>query len=306
MKSLHFDLTKILVAVDGSEDSDYALNIAVKIGKQFSSVIDLVHVHVAASEVAARVVAPDPIIGASASMLLPNVVINDSKTGSKEYSDSILANRLSVVRENGLSGSGIVIQSSDVAGEILKLANSGSYNLVALGSRGLGGLKSLLLGSVSNKVAKEAKCTVLVMKARIEGVPKVILGYDGSDESKKALEVASDLGRSFGAVVDVLSVMNIPISPEGFIGSDIDKWEKDLRQNIDLAAEKLRSMGIKSQSMVVSHTNVSRALAEQAEKGSYDIIVVGSRGLGRLKSLFLGSVASGLANSAKTNILIVR
>ena len=306
MNSLPFDLTKLLVAVDGSEDSDYALNIAVKIGKQFFSVIDLVHVHVVASDVAARVVAPDPIIGASASMLLPNTVMNDSKTGSKEYSDGILANRLSVVRENGLSGSGIVIQSSDVAGEILKLANSGAYNLVALGSRGLGGLKSLLLGSVSNKVAKEAKCTVLVMKARIEGVPKVILGYDGSDESKKALEVASELGRSFGAVVDVLSVMNIPISPEGFIGSDIDKWEKDLRQGVEVVVEKLRSIGIKSQSMVVSHTNVSRALAEQAEKGSYDIIVVGSRGLGRLKSQFLGSVASGLANSAKTNILIVR
>ncbi len=48
------------------------------------------------------------------------------------------------------------------------------------------------------------------------------------------------------------------------------------------------------------------ALASEAEKGSYDIVVVGSRGQGRLKSLFLGSVASGIANSSKTNVLIIR
>lgn len=299
------DLTKILVAIDGSEDSDYALNIAIKFGKEFSSVIDLVHVLVAASDVAVRAATADPIIGASASIILPTAVKED-EANSKEYSDSILANRLTVVRENNLSGSAISIRSTDVAGEILKLANSGTYTLVVLGSRGAGGLKSLLLGSVSSKVAKESKCSVLVVKARIEGIPKVILGYDGSSESDRAFEFASDIGKKFDGVVDVLSVMNIPMAPEGLIGSDIERWEKELRQNVDVVVGKLHSYGIQSQGIVVSHTNVSRALADEAEKGSYDMIVVGNRGLGRLKSLVLGSVASGLANSSKTNILIVR
>lgn len=300
------DLTKTLVAVDGSEDSDYALNIAIKFGKKYSSVIDLVHVQVAASDVAVRVAAADPIIGASASIILPNPVTDEDKVRSREYSDPVLANRLSVVRENSLAGSGIMIRSTDVAGEILKLANTGAYTLIVLGSRGLSGLKSLLLGSVSSKVAKEAKCSVLVMKTKIDGVPKMILGYDGSEESKKAFEIASDLGVKFDAVVDVLSVMNIPMSPEGLIGSDIERWEKELRQNVDLVVGKLHSLGVRSQGKVVSHTNVSRALADEAEKGIYDMIVVGNRGLGRLKSLLLGSVASGLADSSKTNILIVR
>jgi nucleotide-binding universal stress UspA family protein len=53
-------------------------------------------------------------------------------------------------------------------------------------------------------------------------------------------------------------------------------------------------------------TDVARALMEVAEKDSYDLIVVGSRGYGRFRSLLLGSVASGVANSAKTNVLIIR
>ncbi|MGI0083807.1 MAG: universal stress protein [Nitrososphaerales archaeon] len=47
-------------------------------------------------------------------------------------------------------------------------------------------------------------------------------------------------------------------------------------------------------------------MTAQAEKGEYDLIVVGSRGYGRLRSLFLGSVASSVADSSKTNVLIVR
>ena len=65
-------------------------------------------------------------------------------------------------------------------------------------------------------------------------------------------------------------------------------------------------MEYSSQGKILDHTNVALALVNEAEKGSYDIIVVGSRGRGRLKSLFLGSVAYGVANSSKNNVLIVR
>ena len=125
------NLSKILVAIDGSEHSDYALNVAVKIGEKFSSAMDLVHVELPSSE--AR---PEPSI---------------------KKADNILDDRVEMVKERKLICNPIKIQSSDPAEEILKLANSGSYDLVVLGSRGLGGLKSLVLGSVSSKVAKESK-----------------------------------------------------------------------------------------------------------------------------------------------------
>ena len=153
---------------------------------------------------------------------------------------------------------------------------------------------------------KNRKRSVLVVKSRIEAVPKILLGYDGSEQSNKALEFASDLGLKFNAQVDAVCVFNIPVSPEAYIGAEVDRWEKDMRTMLESAVAKLKANGVRSQGKILDHTNVALALANEAEKGSYDIIVVGSRGQGRLKSLFLGSVAYGVANSSKNNVLIVR
>ena len=275
---LPFKLSKILVAVDGSTHSDYALNIAVKIAERYSSSIDLIHVETPSAA------APDSAI----------------------KGENILGDRVEIVKERKLVCGQIRIRSGDPAAEILKLADSKDYDLVVLGSRGLSGVRSLLMGSVSSKVAKEAKSSVLVVKTRIAVNPKILLGYDGSDEGKKALDTAADLGAKLNAEVDVVTVFSIPVSPEAYIGVEFGRWEKEMRDSVDLAVTKLRSAGLKSDGKVIEHANVALAITSEGENGSYDFIMVGSRGLGRLKSLFLGSVASGIANSSKTNVLIVR
>ena len=79
-----------------------------------------------------------------------------------------------------------------------------------------------------------------------------------------------------------------------------------MKTELDSAVEKIKERGVSAQGRIQEHTNVSLAIVSESERGSYDAIVVGSRGLGRLQSLFLGSVASGIANNSKTNVLIVR
>ena len=265
--------SKMLVAIDGSMYSDYALNIAVKIAEKFYSKLDLVHI---------------------------------SHPSQEPHTDDVLSERVEFAKERNLTPNAIRIESNDPSSEILKLADSGSYDLVVMGSRGLSGLKSALMGSVSSKVAKEAKCSVLVVKTRISTTPKILLGYDGSPESKKALDVAADIGSKLKAEVDTLSIFSVPISPEAYIGVEIDKWEKQMNEELDEAVKKITEMGISSKGKVQEHANIPLAIVSEAERGSYDLIVVGSRGMGRLRSLFLGSVASGIANNSKTNVLIVR
>jgi nucleotide-binding universal stress UspA family protein len=264
--------SKMLVAIDGSMYSDYALNIALKIAEKYSSKLDLMHV------------------------VIP----------SHEQKEDVLGERMEISKERKLTPTAIKVESNDPSSEILKLTDGGAYDLVVMGSRGLSGLKSALMGSVSSKVAKEAKCSVLVVKTRISATPKILLGYDGSEESKKALEVATDLGSKLKARVDALSIFSIPVSPEAYVGVELDKWERDMRNELGEAVEKIKSRGVSSQGKIIEHTNVPLAIVSEAERGSYDLIVVGSRGMGRLQSLFLGSVASGIANNSKTNVLIAR
>jgi nucleotide-binding universal stress UspA family protein len=54
--------------------------------------------------------------------------------------------------------------SGDPAGEILSAAESSGVDAITVGSRGMGELKALLLGSVSNKVTHLAHCTVMIVR----------------------------------------------------------------------------------------------------------------------------------------------
>jgi nucleotide-binding universal stress UspA family protein len=275
---LTVDLSKILVAIDGSEHSDYALNIAVKIGEKYSSCIDLVHVELQTS-------------GAASSI---------------KKADNILSDRVDIVKERKLACNQINIQSNDPAAEILKLLDSGRYSLVVLGARGLSGLKTLLMGSVSSKVAKESKSSVLVVKNKIESIPKILFGYDGSEEGSRALDFALDMGVKFGAKVDVVTVLNMPLSGEGYLGTEVDKWIGEVRTSLASAVAKLKSNGLESQGKILDQTNVALALAGEAERGSYDILIIRSKGFSRLKRLVLGSVTNGIVSGSKTSVLIVR
>jgi len=279
-----------------------------KIAEKYASRIDLIYVRQPKGSIPSSAPLVDPVIGGT-SVLIPsqrdNARVTDEATTRKK-TDNLLESRLKIIRDRNFESDAILVDSPDVSGEILKASRTENYNMLVLGSRGMSGLKSLLMGSVSTKVAKEAKCSVLIMKRRIEGVFKILLGFDGSPESRRALEYLQDFGKKMKAEVDPLSVVNIPMAPEGIVGADVDRWEKEMKKLADEAADILRSGGIPSSGKVSNYIDVARALSDEAEKGAYDLIVVGTRGLGKFRSLFLGSVASGVANSAKTNVLIVR
>ena len=291
------------MALDGSETSDYALNVAVKIGEVETSTIDLLHVTGARSQVVSATPVFDPILGSSAVMIPARAQTGaDTERGKK----SLLDDRRELVLVQNLQCNTVLIESDDVSGEILKLASSGNYDLAVLGSRGLGGIKGFLLGSISQKVAKESKIPVLIVKQRVEGIPKILLGYDGSDEGKKALDFAISLGKKFKAQVRVATIVSVPISPDAYVVTDIDRWEKEATVQNNNAVSALKAEGINADGKVLDYADISRGLSEQVEKGSFDFLIVGSKGRGRLKSFLLGSVASGVANSAKTNVLIAR
>ena len=299
---------KLLVAIDGSEISDYALNLAIHIGEVFSSNLDLIFVR---SSVSSAVATPfyDP---SSAGSVITSVTethaSREDLRRSVSKDEALVEERKKLVQASGLQCEAITVESDDVGGEIIKLATRGGYGLVVVGSHGRSGLRSLILGSVSKKVAKESKTSVLVVKSKVDGLPKILAAYDGSDEAKGALYSAAELGGKFQGEIDPVSVISIPITTEGVIVPDtISKWEREVSAYVSEALKILKECGIeKCKGKVIDYPDIPKGLSQEAEAGSYDLIVVGSRGYGRLKSLFWGSVASGVADASKTNVLIVR
>jgi nucleotide-binding universal stress UspA family protein len=301
--------SRLLVAIDGSEISDYALNLAIHIGEAFSSRVDLIYVE--SSPIPNVVQAPvlDPSPGGQLLGPGPAVTLSQSDIQKNISRNQALVNeRKKLIDSVGLKCDAMTIQSDDVGGEIVKLAASSDYDLVVMGSRGLSGLKSLILGSVSRKVARESKVSVLIVKNKVEGLPKILLGYDGSNEAKLALYTAASLAVKFHGEVDPIGVISIPMSSEGMvIPESISKWEKEMTDFVREGIKMLQEHGVmKCNGRTIESPDITRGIVEEAEVGSYDLVAVGMGGYNKIKSFFLGNVASGVADNAKTNVLIVR
>lgn len=125
----------------------------------------------------------------------------------------------------------------------------------------------------------------------------VVIGYDGTDASKRALERAASLAD--GGVVTVVSVV-APLRGGGprADGGEQARW---LREARELLAER----GIRSRA-VEGYGDVAATIAGEAADERADVIVVGSSGKGLVERLVHGSVSSDLVHRAPCDVLVVR
>ena len=135
----------ILVAVDGSKHSDAAFDIALDIAQKYGSQLFVLHVFQGGTGVGTLVSSTDEDVNRS----IGQQVLNSYEETAKE---------------RGLQNVDILLQEGDAAKRIMETANEIKCGLLILGSRGKGGFKDLLLGSVSHKVTNHADCPVLIAK----------------------------------------------------------------------------------------------------------------------------------------------
>lgn len=288
---VHRSIRRILVAIDGSESADRALNTAAKIAMKYSAEIDLIHVGNSTSRHSIR-----------KRGRLSESAINSDKGILGERKQSLVASGLKTRSIYSHSGHG------NIGENIVKVARTGKYDLVAVGSRGLGLARRFFLGSVSKKVVVDARCSVLVSKTRIDAINRILLAFDGSNGSRKALNFVGNLAKKFNAVVSVVSAISEPmLSSELDVRAAIEKLDNEMRFYSEQALSSLKEMGVRTEgAKVVGARKISIAITSEALKGSYDIIAIGNRGWGKAKSVILGSVASSILDSSKVSLLIVK
>jgi nucleotide-binding universal stress UspA family protein len=135
----------ILVAVDGSKHSDDAFSIAMDMAQKYGSQLLVLHVFQGGT--------------GSSTMVSPGFE-DDMRSIGQQILDSYEAK----VKERRLQNVRMLLQEGDAAQRIMETANEEKCGLLLIGSRGRGGFKELLLGSVSHKVTNHADCPVLVVK----------------------------------------------------------------------------------------------------------------------------------------------
>lgn len=141
-------MEKILVAVDGSKNSDKALMKAKKIGKGLNASITIIYVM---EDIMAH----------------PYVHIKDYEGSLNEAFREQGTKVLDAAMEDFKDYDGKVetlIEKGNPGVRIVEVAEEGNYDLIVIGSRGLSAVSRAMLGSVSNKVANRAKTSVLIVK----------------------------------------------------------------------------------------------------------------------------------------------
>jgi nucleotide-binding universal stress UspA family protein len=131
---------------------------------------------------------------------------------------------------------------------------------------------------------------------------KLLLAYDGTDPSRRALELAALMTKQFGASLTVVSV--VPTHPGR---SPIDPWDDSMvhAQELLEAGRLLRDEGIEPR-LVESTGSVPQTIERIAEAGDYDAIIIGSRGLSMLGRALQGSVSEHVAANASTSVVVAR
>jgi nucleotide-binding universal stress UspA family protein len=146
---------------------------------------------------------------------------------------------------------------------------------------------------------------------------KILAAVDGSESALRAAETATSIARDSGASLTFVSVVHVPAQVYNagafMAGGGTFDYTEDLREHLIAEARKAldRAADLARRQKVEAGTrflegHVPTQLLKFAEKGGFDLLVVGSRGLGGVKRLFLGSVSSALVHEAKMSVLVVK
>jgi len=136
---------RILVPLDGSEQSIWALGKAVQIAKLAGGVITLIHVY-----------------SVSSFAITPNQVFEYVQS-MRKYGESVLEDGKKKAETEGVQAETLLVEGRAVE-EILKAAKEGNYKLIVMGAKGMSKLTELLMGSVSSSVTRLAPCPVLIVR----------------------------------------------------------------------------------------------------------------------------------------------
>ena len=199
------------------------------------------------------------------------------------------------------------VVQGDAAGALVEAA--ADADLLVVGSRGHGGVRGAVLGSVSRACLHHAPGPVAVVHRMIEPErQRVVVGVDGSPGADAAFAWACDEARLRGGTVHLVCAFQEPWAlASGAIASAeavvelrsamaddaqrlIEKARASVPENVEVTGEGV--LGPPAQALVASAGD--------------DLLVVGSRGLGGFKSLLLGSVSQYCASHAGGVVVVVR
>jgi nucleotide-binding universal stress UspA family protein len=225
-----------------------------------------------------------------------------------------LARIETMLRKRDLSVSSIVLTTpaQGVADTIIRVAEEEGVDLILIGARGRGIIRSALLGSVSSDVVRRAHTSVLIMRHRVletlEGLryekfcPRIfgniLIPVDLSRESRQSLAFLGTLSQGG-------SVILAHVVTHGEAPAIVQAYVEDAELALDGIKNDLLSPNTRV-TTVVRVGNPAHEIARLAEEEDVSLILVASSHKGGLERFLMGSTAYAITDLARRPVLVVK
>lgn len=292
---------KILCATDFSDFSNHTISYGVALAKEFGAKLFVSHVIDLSSVAIYGEFQLDPV-GQQ------NRIMEDAATQLKELTG-----------DQPISWEPLITVGKP-ADEISRAVEEKDIDLVITATRGRSGLKRIILGSVTERLMRTLTCPLLVVNSpehnfvraanREIKIEKILVGCDFSPDSSQALKHALSLAQEFEAELHLAHVIEPPIQPES-IGESSSVSEEIQQDYRALLIRKLKEMVPAEASFwCTPQTDLLEGqpyeeIVAYAESKDIDMIVLGVRGHGLVKTLFLGSTTDRVVRKSPCPVLSV-
>jgi len=194
------------------------------------------------------------------------------------------------------------------ARDIIREAQNGYYAVVTR-RRGMTGLRGIVLGSVAVKLVEKLSFIPLLLVGRKPSGSKIMLAFDGSEGSRRAVDFLGQTLGGFNFRVKLLYVMRgkenrRPENRRLFSPAEYaQKTLKEMTVELEAAAKKLVGLGFQphqiSTELVSGAASRAAAIVAEAKKQDYGTIVMGRRGHSRVRDFFIGRVTNKVIHLAR-------
>ncbi len=271
----------ILVGVDGSSNAGVAAAWAVEVGRRLDATVEAV---------AAWTEVPPPYVDG----------VDEHVAAMNAHVAEIMAQTL---RAEGLDNVNVTAIQGPIADVLLSAADEREASMLVVGTRGLGPLSGLLLGSISRRLLFTAQRPLVVVPRRAppdpQALTRVLVGVDCSAVAQRVLSWSARFCADLGASATIVRCASPGCENSPGLVDDLDNR---VRSETEEALKPFRDLGVEY-TIVIAHCDPRVALLESATTDQVGLIVIGTRGEGQFRGL--GGTASYLARHSPVPLAVI-
>ncbi len=273
-------MKKIIVPIDFSEHSEYALETAVALAKKNNAEIIALHM----LEIS------ETILTKSSDSLQAETIFF-LKLAEKKFEEFLDKDYLNDIKVTP------IVKHFKVFSEVNDVAKDHNADLIVMGSHGTSGIKELFIGSNTEKVVRHSDIPVLVVKHNpiLMDFENVVFASDFSEDAVNAYQKASKMFNSLNAKMHLVYV-NLP--DNNFRSSpEMEKRVAGFLKNADGNLDKMNTV-----SYVNAYT-IEKGILNFSNVVGADLIAVATRGKTGLAHFFEGSISEDIANHSTLPVM---